>query len=252
MEGFNVQASKRATDLALKLWWLRGRNPGGRCGAFFTGTPISNSLAELFVLLTYLLPERLAQLGIDSFDAFAGWCIEYVTQIEVDPSGGSFRLHRRPARFVNVPELRMLLGEVADIRTRETLGLATPDAQFHTVVVPASPELRTYVARLVDRAEAIRAGGVDRHEDNMLAVCNDGRQAALDLELVGVATDDPGKVGAVIDRVAGIWRRRPTTSTPPRTATPRPCRERCRCCSATWAPPIVRRARRCTAGSAVA
>jgi hypothetical protein len=206
MDGFSVEASKRATDLALKLWWLRGRNPAGRCGAFFTGTPISNSLAELYVLLTYLMPVRLAELRIDSFAAFAGMFIEYVTQIEVDPSGGSFRLHRRPANFTNVPELRTLLGEVADIRTRETLGLATPDAGFHTVVVPASPELRTYVARLVERADAIRAGGVDRHQDNMLAVCNDGRQAALDLELVGVRTDDPGKVGAVVERVAAIWR----------------------------------------------
>jgi N12 class adenine-specific DNA methylase len=222
MEGFSVEASKRATDLALKLWWLRGRNPGGRCGAFFTGTPISNSLAELFVLLSYLLPERLAQLGIDSFDAFAGWCIEYVTQIEVDPSGGSFRLHRRPARFVNVPELRMLLGEVADIRTRESLGLATPDAQFHTVVVPASSELRAYVATLVSRADAIRAGGVDRHEDNMLAVCNDGRQAALDLDLAGVTTDDPGKVGAVIEQVAAVWRETADNVYPTKNGDPSP------------------------------
>jgi N12 class adenine-specific DNA methylase len=184
MDGFNVEASKRATDLALKLWWLRGRNPGGRCGAFFTGTPISNSLAELFVLLTYLLPGRLVELGIDSFDAFAGMFIEFTTQIEVAPDGGSFRLHRRPASFTNVPELRTLLGEVADIRTRDTLGLATPDADYDTVVVPASSELRTFVASLVDRADAIRAGGVNRHDDNMLAVCNDGRRAALDLDLV--------------------------------------------------------------------
>ncbi|HWD44336.1 MAG TPA: helicase-related protein, partial [Actinomycetota bacterium] len=206
MEGFSVEASKRATDLALKLWWLRGRNPAGRCGAFFTGTPISNSLAELYVLMTYLMPGRLAQLRIDSFDAFAGMFIEFKTQIEVAPDGSSFRLHRRPANFTNVPELRTLLGEVADIRTRDTLGLATPDAEFDTVVVPGSPELRAFVARLVERADAIRAGGVDRHDDNMLAVCNDGRRAALDLELVGIASDDPGKVGAVIDRVAAIWR----------------------------------------------
>src|SRR5215216_5837160 len=206
MEGFSVEASKRATDLALKLWWLRGRNPAGRCGAFFTGTPISNSLAELYVLLTYLMPGRLAELRIDSFDAFAGMFIEFKTQIEVAPDGRSFRLHRRPANFTNVPELRTLLGEVADIRTRDTLGLATPDAEFDTVVVPASPELRAFVATLVERADAIRAGGVDRHDDNMLAVCNDGRRAALDLELVGIASQDPGKVGAVVERVAAIWR----------------------------------------------
>lgn len=222
MEGFNIEASKRATDLALKLWWLRGRNPGGRCGAFFTGTPISNSLAELFVLMTYLMPERLAELGIDSFDAFAGWCIEYVTQIEVAPDGGSFRLHRRPARFVNVPELRMLLGEVADIRTRETLGLASPDADFDTVVVPASAELRAYIPTLVDRADRIRAGGVDRHTDNMLAVCNDGRLAALDLELVRIRTDDPGKPGAVVDRVAAIYRETADNLYPTKTGDPSP------------------------------
>jgi len=222
MDGFNVEASKRATDLALKLWWLRGRNPNGRCGAFFTGTPISNSLAELFVLLTYLLPGRLAELGIDSFDAFAGMFIEFKTQIEVAPDGGSFRLHRRPASFTNVPELRTLLGEVADIRTRDTLGLATPDADYDTVVVPASSELRTFVASLVDRADAIRAGGINRHDDNMLAVCNDGRKAALDLDLVGVGSDDPGKVGAVAERVEAVWRQTAEAIYPDKDSTPSP------------------------------
>jgi len=222
MEGFSVEASTRATDLALKLWWLRGRNPGGRCGAFFTGTPISNSLAELFVLLTYLMPDRLAKLRIDSFDAFAGMFIEFRTQIEVDVSGASFRLHRRPAKFTNVPELRMLLGEVADIRTRQTLGLATPDAEFTTVVVRASAELQAFVATLVARADKIRAGGVDRSTDNMLAICNDGRAAALDLGLVGIHTDDAGKVGAVIEEVAAIWRQTADNRYPGRDGDPSP------------------------------
>src|SRR6266511_848370 len=222
MDGFNIEGSKRATDLALKLWWLRGRSAGGRCGAFFTGTPISNSLAELFVLLTYLMPGRLGELGIDSFDAFAGMFIEFKTQIEVAPDGGSVRLHRRPASFTNVPELRTLLGEVADIRTRDTLGLATPDADYDTVVVPASSELRTFVASLVDRADAIRAGGINRHDDNMLAVCNDGRKAALDLDLVGVGSDDPGKVGAVAERVEAVWRQTAEAIYPDKDSTPSP------------------------------
>ncbi len=222
MEGFNVEASMRATDLALKLWWLRGRNPGGRCGALFTGTPISNSLAELFVLLTYLMPDRLAKLRIDSFDAFAGMFIEFRTQIEVDVSGASFRLHRRPAKFTNVPELRMLLGEVADIRTRQTLGLATPDAEFKTLVVPASAELQAFVATLVARADKIRGGGVDRSTDNMLAICNDGRAAALDLGLVGIHSDDAGKVGAVIEEVAAIWRQTADNRYPGRDGDPSP------------------------------
>jgi len=206
MEGFSVPASKRAADLAMKLWWLRQRNPGGRCGALFTGTPISNSLAELFTVMTYLMPERLAGLGIDSFDAWAGLFVEFTTQVEVAPDGGSFRLHRRPSRFTNLPELRRLLGEVADIRTRDVLGLPGPTPQPDTVVVDACPELQDVVAGLVERADRIRSGGLDRHDDNMLAVCTDGRKAALDLELVGVACKHPGKVGAVVDRVARIWR----------------------------------------------
>jgi N12 class adenine-specific DNA methylase len=222
MEGFSAEGSKRATDLALKLWWLRRRNPGGRCGAFFTGTPVSNSLAELYVLLTYLMPDRLARLRIDSFDAFAGMFIEFRTQIEVDVSGTSFRLHRRPARFANLPELRMLLGEVADIRARQTLGLATPDAEFTTVVVRAPAELQAFVATLAARADKIRAGGVDRSTDNMLAICNDGRAAALDLALVGIQTSDPGKVAAVVEEVAGIWRQTADNRYPGRDGDPSP------------------------------
>src|SRR6266511_1540676 len=222
MEGFSAEGSKRATDLALKLWWLRRRNPGGRCGAFFTGTPVSNSLAELYVLLTYLMPDRLARLRIDSFDGFAGMFIEFRTQIEVDVSGASFRLHRRPARFANLPELRMLLGEVADIRTRQTLGLATPDPEFKTLVVPASAELQAFVATLVARADKIRGGGVDRSTDNMLAICNDGRAAALALGLVGIHTDDAGKVGAVIEEVAAIWRQTADSRYPGRDGDPSP------------------------------
>src|SRR5207248_1107473 len=127
-----------------------------------------------------------------SFDAWAGQFIEFATRIEVAPDGGSFRLHRRPARFVNVPELRLLLGEVADIRTAAALGLAGPTANHQTVVVPAPDELRAFVQTLVERADQIHSGGVERHTDNMLAICTDGRKAALDLALVGVASDDPG------------------------------------------------------------
>jgi hypothetical protein len=116
----------------------------------------------------------------------------------------------------------MLLGEVADIRTRQTLGLATPDAEFTTVVVPAPAELRAFVATLVSRADKIRAGGVDRKTDNMLAVCNDGRAAALDLALVGIHTDDPGKVGAVVEKVAAIWRQTADNRYPGKDGDPSP------------------------------
>jgi hypothetical protein len=204
-DGFNLEGSKRATDLAMKLRWLRRRNSTGRSGALFTGTPISNSLAELFVIQTYLQPDRLAELDLDAFDAWARNFVEFETRVEVAPDGGSFRLHTRPSRFHNLPELRRLLAEVADIRTADTLNLPRPKAEYETVVVPPSPELEAYVATLVRRADALRSG--QRQDgDNMLVICSDGRKAALDLELVGIRSSRPGKVEYVVERVLHQWR----------------------------------------------
>ncbi|HXA27633.1 MAG TPA: helicase-related protein [Candidatus Angelobacter sp.] len=204
-DGFNLEGSKRATDLAVKLRWLRGRNAGARWGSMFTGTPVSNTLAELFVIQTYQQPDRLAELELDAFDAWARNFVEFVTRVEVAPDGGSFRLHTRPSRFHNVPELRRLFAEVADIRTAETLNLPRPTAEYRTVVVPPAPEQEAFIATLVARAGAIRSGA-RRDGDNMLVICSDGRKAALDLELVGVTTAHPGKVESVVEQVLDIWR----------------------------------------------
>ena len=214
-EGFQTSGSKRADDLAMKLGWLRGRNDGGRCGYLFTGTPISNALSELHVLLRYLMPDRLADLGLISFDAFCGMYIRYATKTEVAPDGSGFRSYRRPDRYVNLPELRAMLGEVADIRTREDLALKGPRVVTAHVGVAAQPELADYTGTLVERADAIRAGkpiemGVNPDTgkvlyDNMLWVCTDGRRAALDLELAGITPTGPGKVEAVAARVAAIY-----------------------------------------------
>lgn len=210
-DGFNLEGSKCATDLAMKFRWLRGRTNGARSGALFTGTPISNSLAELFVIQTYLQPVRLAELDLDAFDAWARNFVEFETRVEVAPDGGSFRLHSRPSRFHNLPDLRRLLAEVADIRTADILNLPRPEAVYETVVVPPSPELEAYVATLVRRAEALRSGQRGGR-DNMLVICSDGRKAALDLELVGMRTEHPGKVEYVVERVLHMWR---TVKAPP-------------------------------------
>lgn len=207
MEGFSMPSSKRAEDLFMKISWLRRRNPGGRCFAGFTGTPISNTLAEAYTLLRYAFPlARLRELGLAAFDAFAGQFIRYTSKIEVSPDGSGFRMHRRPGEFVNVPELRLLLCEFMDVRTRSQLKLAGPGRVVREVVaVDPQPELKPFTNDLVFRADQIRMGRVKPKDDNMLAVCTDGRKAALWLPLVGIHGTGPSKPDAVADRIARIY-----------------------------------------------
>ena len=200
-DGFSVAASKRATDLDMKLALLRER--GGKTAALFTGTPVSNSLLEMYVLQHYLHPERLAEVGLHSADAWAATFVDFQTSVEVTPDGASFRMKRRPAKFENVPELLTLFGEVADLRQPESFAVQRPAARHHNVVISSSPQLRAYVASLAERADRVRQ--VDAHEDNMLKICSDGRKAALDLELVGITAAGPGKAGAVVANVARIY-----------------------------------------------
>jgi N12 class adenine-specific DNA methylase len=200
-DGFSVAASKRATDLDMKLGLLRER--GGKTAALFTGTPVSNSLLEMYVVQHYLQPQRLEELGLHAADAWAATFVEFQTTVEVTPDGASFRMKRRPAKFENVPELLTLFGEIADLRPPESFAVQRPAARHHTVVIRSSPELRAYVAGLAERADRVRE--VDAREDNMLKICSDGRKAALDLELVGITPATPGKVGTVISNVARIY-----------------------------------------------
>ena len=200
-DGFAVPASKRATDLDMKMAQLRARD--GKVAAFFTGTPVSNSLLEMYVLQHYLHPQRLEETGLHSADAWAATFVEFQTSVEVSPDGASFRMKRRPAKFENVPELLTLFGEAADLRPPESFAVQRPGARHHTAVINSSPELRAYVASLAERADRLQQ--VDAHEDNMLKICSDGRKAALDLELVGITAAHPGKIGAVIANVARIY-----------------------------------------------
>ncbi|MFG1872122.1 DEAD/DEAH box helicase family protein [Micromonospora arborensis] len=209
-DGFSVRPSKRATDLDMKLGWL-SRRGSGRYASLFTGTPVSNTMLELYVVLHYLMPEHLRNIGLGSADAWAAAFVQFVTSVDVTVDGGQFELRTRPALFFNAPELRMLVSQVADIRTAEQLGLKRPAADVQTVVVPPTTAQRQYTAELVERAQECRSRGrnVEKGDDNMLAVCGDGRRMATDPVLVGLYDLEPGKLEAVAQHILEIWRRNP-------------------------------------------
>ena len=208
VQGVGGAGSKRATDLELKLAHLRRRH-GERVATFATATPIANSIAEMWVMQSYLQPGMLALAGVESFDAWAATFGRTVTGLELAPDGGSYRIHSRFARFANVPELLTMFRATADVRGAKDLGLAIPRLRGggpQTVVVPPSEELRDYVEELVERAEAVRNRQVRPDEDNMLKVAGDGRKAALDLRLVDREPDPAGgKIAACAERVAAIY-----------------------------------------------
>jgi N12 class adenine-specific DNA methylase len=208
MLGISGEGSQRAEDLHMKVQYLDERNPG-RALTGLTGTPITNTLAEMFTLQRYFAPRALADRGISHFDSWAATFGRTVTQLELAPDGGSYRINTRFAKFANVPELIKMFREFADIQTADMLNLPTPKligGKANIVVVPASPELKAYIADLVTRAEAIKNRKVQPADDNMLAVTGDGRHAALDMRLRGGPADPAGgKIGALVDNVAGIY-----------------------------------------------
>lgn len=211
--GLPSNNSERAFDMFVKTRYIMAMYDGQHRGVVFaTGTPISNSMGEMFTMQRYLQPNTLRRHLVENFDAWAASFGEAVTALEVSPDGGGYRMNTRFARFTNLPELLALFWEVADVRTKEMLNLPVPEiagGKPQTVSVSAGPELKAYVEGLVNRAERIRNGLVRPNEDNMLAVTNDGRKAALDMRLVDrFASDDPNsKVNACCTSVFEIWQR---------------------------------------------
>ena len=208
-----IDGSKRATDLDMKIDYLRRRN-GRRVVTFATATPIANSVTEAYVMQRYLRPDLLAVAGIEVFDGWAATFGQVVSQVELAPEGGSnFRMKSRFARFANVPEMLRMLHVAADVKTAEDLALPVPnltqqaDGQrtSETVTVEPSDELLSYVRDLGDRAAKVRNRAVDPDEDNMLKISGDGRRAALDLRLLGLPQTTPGKISVAADRIATIW-----------------------------------------------
>ncbi|MBK7901211.1 MAG: N-6 DNA methylase [Azonexus sp.] len=211
--GLPLTSSERAFDLFLKTRYTMQRHGNAQRGVVFaTATPVANTMAEVHTMMRYLQPKRLEELGLQQFDAWAATFGESVTALEIAPDGSGYRMHTRFARFINVPELMAVFGEVADIRTAEMLDLAVPKlrgSKPRIVACPASPSLKAFVQSLVLRAEAIRNGEVDPKDDNMLAVTTDGRKAALDFRLVAPTArfDENGKVAACVREVHAIWQR---------------------------------------------
>ncbi|MEY9932574.1 N12 class adenine-specific DNA methylase [Catenulispora sp. GP43] len=203
-DGFAINGSKRAQDLDMKLSWQRGQHPGQGVVTGFTGTPVSNTLLEMFILQHYLQPQRLEELGLASADAWAALFVRFGTGVEITPDGG-FRLNRRPVEIINIPELMHTVAEFAELRAPEAFPVVRPEAQRHIVVVDASDTVRDYVRELGERADDIRAGGVSPSFDNMLKICSDGRKVALHESLVGLESEGPGKIGAVVANVARIY-----------------------------------------------
>jgi len=207
IDGMAAPGSQRAQDLDAKLWALR-RERGPRVVTFATATPVANSIAEAWTMKSYLAPDVLADVELGPFDAWAATFGRTVTALELAPDGAGYRMQTRFARFQNVPELLTLYRQVADVRTNEDLALPVPAVAgggAQTVVVPASDELRDYVAELAARAERVRSRAVLPSEDNMLAVTGDGRRAALDLRLVHRAPDPTGgKLASAAERISTI------------------------------------------------
>jgi N12 class adenine-specific DNA methylase len=211
--GLPMTSSERAFDLYLKTRYTMQIHGHAQRGVVFaTATPVANTMAEVHTMMRYLQPRRLEELGLQQFDAWAATFGESVTALEIAPDGSGYRMHTRFARFINVPELMAVFGEVADIRTAEMLDLPVPKlrgGKARIVACPASTALKAFVQTLVKRAEAIRNGTVQPHQDNMLAITTDGRKAALDFRLVapGARFDENGKGAACVREVLAIWQR---------------------------------------------
>lgn len=204
--GIAQTEAQKSSDLFMKTQYL-DELTGGRGVIFATGTPISNSMVELYTIQRYLQCRMLQEMGLVHFDDWAGNFGETVTAIELSPEGTGYRAKTRFAKFYNLPELMAAFKEVADIQTADMLKLPVPKANFHTEVVKPSEIRKEMIRGLAERAEKIHAGGVDPHVDNMLRITNDGRKLALDMRLIQpLAPDDPnGKVAVCARNVYRIW-----------------------------------------------
>lgn len=194
--------SNRALDMYMKTRYLAERKGGV---VFATGTPISNTMAEMYTLQRYLAPETLNAAGVEHFDAWAANFGEPVTALELAPDGSGYRMHTRFAKFVNLPELLSMFRSFADVQTADMLHLPRPAIQSgkpHITAAPGSPELKAYVETLVNRAHKLRTSKIDPSVDNMLKITGDGRKAALDMRLVDpFAQPCDTKVSRAVERI---------------------------------------------------
>ncbi len=204
--GIAQAEAQKSSDLFMKCRYL-DEITGGRGTVFATGTPISNSMVELYTIQRYLQYETLVENGLQHFDSWASTFGETVTAYELKPEGTGYRTKTRFAKFYNLPELMAMFKEVADIKTADTLNLPTPTPHYHNVAVKPSDFQKAMVAELGERAEKVRNNQVDASVDNMLKITNDGRKLALDQRMINPLLPDfeGSKINACIDNIFTIW-----------------------------------------------
>ena len=204
--GLSTSEAQKSSDMFGKCRYL-DEITGGRGVVFATGTPVSNSMSELYTVMRYLQYGTLQQKGLTHFDCWASTFGETTTAIELAPEGTGYRARTRFAKFFNLPELMSMFKEVADIKTSDQLHLPVPDAKFETVVAKPSEIQKEMVQELSRRAAKIHSGTVDASEDNMLCVTNDGRKIGLDVRLMNpILPDDPNsKLNTCVRNVLQIW-----------------------------------------------
>ena len=204
--GLSTSEAQKSSDMFGKCRYL-DEITGGRGVVFATGTPVSNSMSELYTVMRYLQYGTLQQKGLTHFDCWASTFGETTTAIELAPEGTGYRARTRFAKFFNLPELMSMFKEVADIKTSDQLHLPVPDAKFETVVVKPSETQKAMVQELSRRAAEIHSGNVDASVDNMLCVTNDGRKIGLDVRLMNpMLPDDPdSKLNVCVRNVLKIW-----------------------------------------------
>ena len=206
--GISQTEAQKSSDLYMKCRYL-DELTGGHGVVFATGTPISNSMVEMYTMQKYLQHDTLQGNDLLHFDAWASTFGETVTAIELAPEGTGYRAKTRFAKFYNLPELMSMFKEIADIQTADMLNLPVPKANYHHVALKPSEHQKEMVADLSERAERVRNKMVDSSEDNMLMITNDGRKLALDQRLVNplLPDSDTGKVSACADNIYEIWQR---------------------------------------------
>ena len=205
--GLSQTESQKSSDMFLKCRYM-DEITGGKGIVFATGTPVSNSMTELYTMQRYLQYGTLQQKSMSHFDAWASTFGETTTAIELAPEGTGYRARTRFAKFFNLPELMNLFKEVADIKTADQLNLPRPTAHYETVVVKPSAYQQEMVQALSERAAAVHSGAVEPSVDNMLRITSDGRKLGLDQRLMNpLLPDDPGsKVNACVQNIVRIWR----------------------------------------------
>ena len=205
--GLSTTDAQKSSDMFAKCRYM-DEITGSRGVIFATGTPVSNSMTELYTMQRYLQYDRLQELGMAHFDCWASRFGETVTALELAPEGTGYRARTRFSKFFNLPELMNLFKEIADIKTADQLHLPTPEVEYHNIVAQPTEHQKEMVKALSERAAKVHGGSIDPRQDNMLKITSDGRKLGLDQRIINpLLPDEPGtKVNQCVDNIMQIWR----------------------------------------------